>query len=245
MKKYRKRIAFTLIELLIVISIIAVLASMLLPALAKVRERTRSIACASNLKQLGVAFHSYAGDYNDNLPPVRGAVGGYWWDQVIAPYFGKQCILYGGSTNESFGNGYMRCPGYAYGRSGVWEALSYGVNDPGVFGVPYTSAYPMACRRLGNVKSNIFLASDKNPTVDNRQVNNPACHWYTLVLDFDADGVNDTYNGSYPYNNFDPRHMDGMNFVMADGSVRWLHKKDFFSNKDDIWGEADGEYPRP
>ena len=60
---------FTLIELLVVIAIIAILASLLLPALASSKEKAKSIACISNLKQLGVAVRLYA-DANDGKLPL-------------------------------------------------------------------------------------------------------------------------------------------------------------------------------
>jgi prepilin-type N-terminal cleavage/methylation domain-containing protein/prepilin-type processing-associated H-X9-DG protein len=59
---------FTLIELLVVVAIIATLAALLLPALAAARDKGRRAVCLSNLRQLGLAIHSYAGD-NDGFIP--------------------------------------------------------------------------------------------------------------------------------------------------------------------------------
>ena len=59
---------FTLIELLVVTGIIAILASLLLPALAHAKERGRRTVCLSNLRQLGMAIHAYAADNDGNIP---------------------------------------------------------------------------------------------------------------------------------------------------------------------------------
>src|SRR5438876_385649 len=121
-------IGFTLIELLVVVAVIAIIAAILFPVFAQVREKARSAACLSNLKQMGAAWMMYAQDYDEmfsmaspggnanwaECPTMkdRGSFGG-WIGNLLIPY-SKNAKIFACPSNPTLNlanDGYGWCAG--------------------------------------------------------------------------------------------------------------------------------------
>jgi prepilin-type N-terminal cleavage/methylation domain-containing protein/prepilin-type processing-associated H-X9-DG protein len=126
---------FTLIELLVVIAIIAILAAILFPVFAQARESARRTACLSNMKQMALAFHMYAQDYDETTPAAIHLSGrtdepDFWY--IVQPYVKNVQVFYcpdrtewtmpsGDDCGGQEGiNPIKRCIGYGYN----WGILS-------------------------------------------------------------------------------------------------------------------------
>jgi prepilin-type N-terminal cleavage/methylation domain-containing protein len=114
------RSAFTLIELIVVIAIIAVLIGMLLPAVQHVRESANLIQCGNNEKQLMLAVHQYADANNGHLPPSN-------FYQVVNPTTG----------NAAEGSGFYALLPY-YEQGNLFKSLTQDIPQPGYLGAEFT-----------------------------------------------------------------------------------------------------------
>ncbi len=119
--KHQNRRGFTLIELLVVVAIIAVLVAMLLPALNQAREAGKAAVCASNLRQIGIRFQTYATEYNGMLPRPYVSEDRYrWWIAFCLLYYGASDVAHIDSSMIAI----LHCPSDVPDSS-----RSYGMNN--------------------------------------------------------------------------------------------------------------------
>lgn len=87
----RKQRGFTLVELLVVIAIIAILMSMLMPAMSRAKQKANRIACLNNIRQLGISNSLYAGDHDNEFPRRLQLTNA--WMYALKPYYQNDKIL--------------------------------------------------------------------------------------------------------------------------------------------------------
>jgi prepilin-type N-terminal cleavage/methylation domain-containing protein/prepilin-type processing-associated H-X9-DG protein len=195
-----KRRGFTLIELLVVIAIIAILAAILFPVFAKAREKARTASCASNEKQIGVAWLQYAQDYDEICLPMRtggaGSQGMRLFD-IMQPYIKNFQVFVCPSDSRKY-------LGYTYnfqlGASGG-KALAE-IRAPA-----QSPAFADAVGCGSNYSALMFLAGSGT------------AGWYHLGRRLNGTNWEDGREGLVHA----WRHQDGANYLFCDGHVKWMH----------------------
>lgn len=248
----QSRNGFTLVELLVVIGIIALLISILLPALNKARSAANQVACASNIRQWGNAVHMYANDYKGAIPAFNvdtSAPYGSQWDSMLTPYLGMEPIDLALSPTDQyykwidqFYAKIRRCPEdpetYISANYGAYYIIGHPDFDPP--GAPFT--YGPTFQRLNTISgnSNMILFGEGYRHIYSIGFWEPA-------QDSDGDGVFDTGSGLWlggsryweQFNQGHPKvHSGRSNVCMMGGHVVSLSYREWIDPDNGYWKAA-------
>ena len=229
----RKASGFTLIELLVVIAIIAILAAILFPVFAQARAAARKAACASNLKQIGLAFTMYAQDYDEMLVPHWvNATGIPDWKTLLDPYIKR------GENTALFQKDYRaeRSVWVDPGKMGPANRAGYGHNWSVLGGGYFSTAKPGSGTKAGSgriIPFSLPLAGVERPA-DTIEVACCTAYANNPNVDDTADGFDALYppdwaKGQPYWGDISGRHGGGANVLFVDGHVRWLRRENAFT----------------
>jgi len=179
----KRVLLFTLIELLVVIAIIAILAAMLLPALAKARDKARNITCINQMKQMGVSNALYQSDNNDFFVPGRFTsqptnMGCYY--ERLADY---GCDWSSDYRSQKVRKGTFACPNETHNFGWTWNAAPfefahthYAVNwflcGRESYSAPMNAPHPM--QQVKNASEAVFIT-------ENSSTSEPGLQWVSWV----------------------------------------------------------------